>query len=229
MGSREQKRPVPPSVSNTAVWFLWKKTGIPGSGLRGLTTDRLVLLKRLLGDVGGGYRSARPSAGSLPAWLALPCLSPSTNSTLVWGAGEARACAPEKLLFKRCRFFPFDVGLLSRLADKKGKPYVGSRPPVLPGRVLAGLLWAARSYPVALLCFLVDAGGRGSKIQESEQAGPWKEWLPLACMRAQGQSRGAPCVPSPLQARPDPGGSWAEGASRALSQKPYPLGVRREI
>ena len=40
------------------------------------------------------------------------------------------------------------MGLLSRLADKKGKPYVGSRPPVLPGRVLAGLLWAARSYPV---------------------------------------------------------------------------------
>lgn len=48
----------------------------PREGTEGLTTDRLVLLNRSLGDVGEGYQSARPSAGSLPAWPALPCPEP---------------------------------------------------------------------------------------------------------------------------------------------------------
>ena len=217
-------------MSNATVWFLWKKTGIPGSGLRGLTTDRLVLLNCLLGDVGEGYQSTRPSAGSLPAWPTLPCLSPSTeNSTLVWGAGEARGCAPEKLLFKRCRFSPFDVGLLSRLADKKGKPYVGSQPPVLPGWVLAGLLWAARSCPVALLCFLVDAGGERGQ-NPGERAGRALERVASACLHeGPGAIQGGPVCAQPTAGRAR--SRWLVGGGGVSGSEPeaLPLGVRREI
>ena len=202
---------LPPSISSAAAWLLWRKAGIGGAWrAQPQTAWRWVAGARAVGPPGprlalppapaqrpddlrsGGQVRLCPQGRKDAHTCRAPCLCPRVARREGVG-GPPFLPAQEKPRFRRWCVFPFDMGLLSRHADKQGKPRVGSQPPVTPrtgvGRSAVGCL----PCPGVLFCFLVDGGWWGHQTLESRR-GPRKTCLPLACMRARGDPGGPVCI-----------------------------------
>lgn len=249
VGAGSGSGPVPPSVPNAAVWFLRRKTGIKGGAWRaqpqtawcwvkgrGRSIRQALGLpcpepqhrdqkKRLVWRAG----EAVPAGGRKDAHACqAPCLRPRVAS----GGRELAAhpfCLREKSrVLEGGVFSLLTWGCSPDTQTSRENHALGASPLSLPGRASAGLLWAAHSCPGVLLCFLVDGGWWGRQ-NPGERAGAPKD-MPSAHLREGPGRSGGPCVhPAPCGPGQIQVALWTGGVSRALGQKPYLLGVWREI